>query len=148
MDNTAQDIAQDPAKPQGGKRLIYILVATLAILILLIVLVSRYLPQPKVKVAPQPKSAAHKVDYTANLEKAIKTTFTSSAHKDIIDYINLASQEKNLDKRYEYYQKAFAKMSLSYQKSKDVTQKLALYQLKDYMKVFPSYKEADTVIPK
>lgn len=145
MDNPAQDIA----KPQGGKRLIYLLVATLAILIILIVLVSRYLPQQKAKVVPptsQTKSSTP--NYTAALEKTIKTTFTSSSHKDIIDYINLASQEKNLDKRYEYYQKAFAKMSLSYQKSKDVTQKLALYQLKDYMKVFPQYKEADTLVPK
>ena len=148
MDNPAQDIAQ-VTPPQNKLRLIYLLTAVLAITIILIVLSGRFLPQKNVQIALKTKEASSKTtDYTGNLEKSIKTTFTSSSHKNIIDYINLASKEKDLDKRYEYYQKAFSKMSQAYQTTKNPEYKLVLYQLKDYVKVFPSYQEGDFVIPK
>lgn len=98
------------------------------------------------KPLPQP-TKTKQTSPTASLEKSIKITFSAAQYKAIIDYTNLASQEADLDKRYEYYQKAFTKISQAYSTTKKPEYKLVLYQLKDYVKVFPKYQEGDFVIP-
>lgn len=82
-------------------------------------------------------------DQKDSVARTIKTTFTSSTHKDIITFVNLAAAEKDKATQYSYYTKAYAKMLTFYNAEKDSKMKQALLDLKTYAKTFPQYKESD-----
>lgn len=83
------------------------------------------------------------------VERDIKTTFTSSVHKDIITYVQLASGEKDQAVAYRYYAKAYEKMLPFYNETKDAQIRQAMVELRDYAKKTHSqFKESDFPEPR
>ena len=81
------------------------------------------------------------------VERDIKTTFTSSKHRDIVTYVQLASNQKEKPDAYSYYVKAYAKMLSFYAKEKDPAMKQTILELQTYAKTFSQYKASDFPAP-
>lgn len=98
-------------------------------------------------------------DFRKALVKDIQTSFKSSKDAGVMAYIDLASLEKDAYQSYQYYVKAFHKMSDSYLQSKKepistdsarerLNQKIAMIELKAYATSLKYYKESDFILPK
>lgn len=143
-------VAQEPPKSPRFKlpKISGMLVLSVIVLALAIAAVY-YLP----KLIPQFKQTKTNTfttpNYSLDLNKTIKKTFSSSnRYQDVIQLNQLAYSEKDLNKKYKDYVSLFSKISQDYLQTKKVEFKAILYQLKDYIRAFPQYKEGDVVIPK
>lgn len=82
------------------------------------------------------------------IEGTIKETFTSKDTIDVITYLNRASAEKEASRSYSLYKQTFTEMNKAYTKSKNITYKYAMIDLKTFLSTFSVYKQQDFVIPK
>lgn len=80
------------------------------------------------------------------MESSIKVSLAKQPDQKAVDYINLAKQEQNLDRRFSYYQKAFNMIRAEYQKTHDPNLEISLTKLKNYLQVFPQYRQTDFYI--
>ena len=123
-----------------------------ALLFVIIISISLLLLKKKQSSSSsQPTASGFKMavlDAKSTVERDIKTTFTSSKHKDIITYINLARSEKDKTLQYSYYVKAYAKMLVFYNEAKDADMKNVLLELQNYVKTHLQYKASDFPSPK
>lgn len=98
-------------------------------------------------------------DFRRALVKDIQTSFKSSKDAGVMAYMDLADLEKDAYQSYQYYVKAFGKMSDSYLQSKNepvstdsardrIQQKIAMIELKAYAASLKYYKESDFILPK
>ena len=99
--------------------------------------------------SPSKKSLTQlNLDPKTKIEREIKTTFTKSSDKPIITYINLASEEKDLEKQYEYYKRAYSKMLASFEASKDAKLKEVINNFRNFLSTLKEFNAADLPLPK
>lgn len=106
-------------------------------------------PENLAKLSPEQLllGRTKEVDYKSTLENDATKTFTSAQNQAVNQYINLAGNEPNINRRYSYYVKAFEEMKKAYLQDKQLSYKIVMLQLKDYSDAFPIYKETDFVLP-
>lgn len=137
-----------------GKRK-YLLLALVITLAVLGVLGYLYYSQPTTKSQkPVTRSSTatpkvQKRDIKNELNETIKANFGGTRYfKDIDAFIRLAEKSKTADEAYQNYLRAFKKINEAYKETKNPNYRSVLVQMKDFLKVFPSFKESDVVIPK
>lgn len=87
------------------------------------------------------------VTYTDRLTAFVVKTFEHDVkYKPILDAIQIATSSKDLTERYTYFKKTFDLVSKAYQKEKNPDFLVVMLDLKNYMKAFPQYSEAETKI--
>ncbi len=147
MDPSVVVAAPEPSKPFKLPKVTGLVIGSVLILGAAIA-AAYFLP----KLIPQLKTTkivSSTPNYSLNLNESIKKTFsTSNKYSEIIQLNEAAYSERNLDKKYKYYLTLFSKITQEYQQSKNIQFKTVLYQIKDYMRAFPQYKEGDLVLPK
>ena len=142
-----------PNSPSGKtKNIPKIFLPVLAFLLIgLVVLLGIYLL--KVKGTNKPllrfnKPASQNETPALKVQQEITKTFADSAKfENIITLTEIASAETDIDKRYDLFLEVFNKIKEAYLQTKDPTQKLALYNLQDYLNIYPQYRQSGTDIP-
>ncbi len=95
----------------------------------------------------KPKVVVKEVSYTDRLTRFVIKTFEGDIkYKPIIDAIQIATSSKDLTERYTYFKKTFDLVSKAYAKEKNPDFLVVMLDLKNYMKAFPQYTEAETKI--
>lgn len=93
------------------------------------------------------KVAVKEVSYTDRLTGFVVKTFEGDIkYKPILDAIQIATSSKDLTERYTYFKKTFDLASKAYQKEKNPDFLVVMLDLKNYMKAFPQYSEAEIKI--
>lgn len=133
------------------------LMLIIGILIVILLAAGYYLyiiSSAKTTQTPPPKSSTaskvfQKRDINAELNQAIKANFGGTKYfQDIDAFMGLAKNSKTTNEAYQNYLRAFKKASEAYKETKSPNYRSVLVQMKDFLKVFPSFKEAEVVIPK
>lgn len=86
------------------------------------------------------------IDYTTEIENSIRTAFASPLYHGVMDYLDLALSEKEINSQYDYYIKAYSQMSQIYHQDRKPEQLQALYLLREYLKSFPQFRDQDVAI--
>lgn len=106
-----------------------------------------FLFKDKLPFIAKPKVVVQEVTYTDRLTRFVIKTFEGDVkYKPIIDAIQIATSSKDLAERYTYFKKTFDLVSKVYQKEKNPDFLVVMLDLKNYMKAFPQYSEAETKI--
>lgn len=100
---------------------------------------------PQTTQITQSSSKAN-ISRRAAMESSIKVSLVKQTDQRAVDYINLAKEEQNLDRRFLYYQKAFRLMKAEYQKTHNPNLEISLTKLKNYLQIFPQYRQVDFYI--
>lgn len=155
--NPAVAVADKTApSPKSSKHLspvIWYTLITVAILVGIIYLYktlsSKPVQQAEKAIVSQVTQIHEKRDLEKDLLGALKLNFSSSKYYENISvYMSQADKAKTTELAYQAYAKAFSFASKAYTESKKPELKATLLQFKDFLQVFPMYKEADAVIPK
>lgn len=130
-----------PSKLKVNPKLIGIVV----VVIILGYLIITNIPQFNRKLPSQiRKQPTLQTGATTQLNNLIKKTFSANAgYKNIIDYTNLALNEKDPTKGYYYNRKLYFKILQAYQTTRNPQFNLVLEKVKEYSKVYPQFKEGD-----
>ncbi len=154
MDTLQTQIASNNKKKSYLRKiLIYLLVIGILLFIIveLIYLKYRYIPRHFLTLKNSGSTKAvskNLLDFDQAIANPFKKAFVGNQYNTLITYINLAASEnKDLNKKYEYASRAYLKGLEHYNSSKKPEFKKLLLDLRTYLMAYPQFNKTNLPLP-